>query len=338
VAKPRAIKTAVIGYGGAFGMGKRHLAYAQETPGLTPAAACDVDPARTRAAAEDFPGIQTFNTAADLLAHSECELVTVITPHNSHAELAIRCLQAGRHVIVEKPMCITVEEADAMMAAAKRHKRMLTVYHNRRLDGDYLALKEIVKKGLVGRIFHIEGTMSGFNRPRNWWRSDKKISGGGFYDWGAHIVDWVLGLTPAKVERVIGFHKHLVWTQFTNEDHSHAVIRFKDGTVADIQRSGISAIPRPRWRVLGTKGGITVAADHDQAFEVRTQVKGYPATVRVPFAKPQWEAYYRNIADHLHRGKKLLVPPEEARRVIGVIEAADVSSQEGSQPVAVPHE
>jgi len=336
MAKRKTIRAAVIGYGGAFGMGQRHFEYMQATPGLEPIAVCDLDPKRTRQAAKDLPGIETYTDVAPLLARSDAELVTLVTPHHTHADLAVQCLKAGKHVIVEKPMCLTVREADRMIAAAKKHKRMLSVYHNRRLDGDYLALQDIVKKDLVGRIFKIDIGMGGYGKPRRWWRSDKAVSGGALYDWGAHMVDWVLGLVPAKIDHVTGFQFDGVWRHCTNEDHSQAAIRFTDGTVAEVTISALAALPRPRWRVYGTKGAVQGAME--DGFEVTTLVKGMPAKMTVPVPETDWTPFYGNVADHLLRRKALMVKPEQVRRVIGVLEGADLSHRRGGQPVRVPHE
>ncbi|GAH10259.1 unnamed protein product, partial [marine sediment metagenome] len=220
------LKAGVIGYGASFNMGRMHLEGIADAAGFEGVAVCDIDPARCRAAKEEQNGIKTYPSAGALLRNSDVDLVVIVTPHNSHARLAIQCLNAGRHVITEKPFCITVKEANAMIAAAKKNKVMLSVFHNRRWDGDYLAIKDIIDRGLLGEIFHIEATMSGYGHGRYWWRSDKKISGGAFYDWGAHICDWVLGLVPSKITEISGhFQPKRIWHDITNEDHCNAVIR-----------------------------------------------------------------------------------------------------------------
>ncbi len=332
----KTIKCAAIGYGAAFNMGKAHSNWINNVNGMKAVAVCDVDPKRTAAAAEDFPGIETYNDLSDMLKKSEFDLAVVVTPHNTHAKLAIQCLEAGKHVVVEKPMCITAKEATDMIEAAKKSKVMLSVFHNRRHDGDYMTLKEIVAKGLIGDIFHVEMFGGGYGRPGKWWRSDKKISGGAFYDWGAHYLDWLLNLVPGKVVGVTGFFHKLVWKEVTNEDHVEAMIRFESGAVADVQFSSLAMAKKPRWQILGTKGSVVSQARED-SFKVTTVLKGYPAQIDVPYKKSDWESYYQNIADHILRGKELEVKPEEARRVIAIMEAAEKSSKE-RKTVEVPHE
>ena len=328
-AKTDAIRVGLIGYGGAFKMGKLHSEQMAQTGVLETVAVCDVDPRCLRQAKKDFGNeILTFPSAAKMLAADLVDMCVVITPHNTHAKLAVQCLNAGKHVVTEKPMCITYNEATRMIDAARANKMMLSVFHNRRWDGDYLAIKKCIADGLVGDIFHIEASMGGWGKPRKWWRSDKRISGGAFYDWGAHYLDWTLGLVPeAKMTHVTGFfHQDVVW-KHSNEDQVQAIIRFDTGCVADVQLSDVAFAPRARWRILGTKG--TIEDWSGGSLTVYTQVKGYPAQMEVDYQEGQWPAYYQNIADHLTKGTELAVKPEESARTIAVIECAEKSSKYG---------
>ena len=225
---------AICGYGQQFGMTKIHADALEATGRMKLVALCDTDPARVEAARKDFPGVEAYTSLSKLLADSDAELVVIITPHNTHAPLAIEALKAGRHVIVEKPMCITRAEAAAMLRTARANRRMLSVYHNRRWDGDYITLKQVVKSGAIGRVFNIRCQMENYGMNETWWRSDKKVSGGTLHDWGSHMVDWVLGLVPSKAVAVTGFAQKLVWMKATIADEARALIRFEDGTVGDV--------------------------------------------------------------------------------------------------------
>jgi len=308
-------------------MGKAHANWINAVSGMVTTAVCDIDPARTEAAKKDFPGIATFNTVEDLLTGGEVDLCVIVTPHNTHAPLALQCLKAGKHVILEKPMCLTVAEATAMIEAAQKSGVMLTVFHNRRYDGDFLAIQEVIRKGIIGEVFHIEANGGGYGHPGKWWRADKAISGGTMYDWGAHFVYWILHLIPQQVVSVTGFFHKRVWMDVTNEDHTQAIIRFANGAYADLQISSIARAPKPRWRILGTRGGIL--DEGGGKFRVFTEIQGIPAQMEVPYKPTDWQAYYNNIGDHLLRRKPLAVPPEVGRRVIAVIETAEKSSQSG---------
>mgnify|MGYP000405259160 CR=1 FL=1 len=250
------------------------------------------------------------------------------TEHYSHAKLIVQCLEAGRHAVTEKPMCITVKEADAMIAAAKKNGRMLSVFHNRRWDGDYMTIKDAIARGLLGDVFHIELFMGSYQHPGYWWRSEKRIAGGAFYDWGAHCTDWVLGLVPAKITEINGhFVEKAVWHDVTTEDHCQTVIRFDNGCSATIEWSHLAAIGKKRWRILGTKGAMEDQGDG--VFRIVTHKDDQRMDCTVPYMESDWHAYYRNVADHLLLGEPLTVTPESGRRVIGVIETAEKSSKVG---------
>jgi scyllo-inositol 2-dehydrogenase (NADP+) len=318
---------AVIGYGGAFNMGRGHLEWMQAA-GIKPTAACDIDPERMTTAKADFEGLRTYTSIKDLLADSEVNLVTVITPHNSHADIAVQAADAGKNVVVEKPMCITVAEADRMIDAAKRNNVTISVFHNRRYDGDFLAIKETIAKGLVGDVFQIQAGGGSFRHPGTWWRSNKSISGGLMYDWGAHFIDWILGLQAGKkLVHVTGFLQKKVWMDQTNEDHGQIIMGFDDGSVAELTQSSLQAVPQPRWRILGTKGGILDDGSVKDGFKLYTQIDDFVATAEIHNKKTEWNSYYKDLAAHFNEGKPSPVTAESARRIISVIEAAEESSR-----------
>jgi len=330
------IRGAVIGYGGAFNMGRVHLSGMQDA-GITPVAACDLDPARVAVAETDFPGLRTYTDVGALLADDGVDLITVITPHNTHAPLAIRALEAGKSVICEKPMCLTSQEATDMIAAARRSGVMLSVYHNRRHDGDFQALREaVVEKRLIGDVFSIQAGSAGYGHPGHWWRSEKAVSGGAFYDWGAHFLDWILNLMPGRrVVSVSGYFHKRVWHDVTNEDHVQAVLRFDDGAHADLSFSQIASLPLPRWRIQGIEGGILDDGAVKDGMTLVRQVDGLRMQGEIRNKPSRPDRYYENIHAHLTDGTPLEVTPEQARRVIAVIEAAEKSSKTGqAEPVA----
>lgn len=333
---------AVIGYGPLHNFGWAHSAWIDATPDLRLVAVCDIDPARTEAAKEAFPNIRTYNDVADLWKDPEIELVSIVTPHFTHCALTVAAFEAGRHVVVEKAMCLNVGEATAMIEAGKRAGKMLAVHHNRRHDGNFRRIKELVRSGRIGDVFHIELYAGGFAEFRHGWYSDKDKSGGAFFFWGPHAVDWVLDLVPHRVVGVTGFFHKLVWHDVSDEDQTQALLRFENGAVADVQWSHIAAIGKPLWRILGTKGGILdTGAGGNVGYEkqIHGPVGGSLTLVtvgpegrqeeQVPYLESDWDAYWQDVADHLLRGGPVPVSGEFGRRVIGVFEAAEKSSQSG---------
>ncbi|OPZ85148.1 MAG: putative oxidoreductase YvaA [bacterium ADurb.Bin429] len=328
----RTVRCGLLGYGPAFNMGKGHGGWIDATPGMKTVAMCDANPARVEAAKTEMPDLLGYFTSLDaMLAMPEVDLVVNILPHNLHAPTTLQCLAAGKHVVLEKPFCITVEEANAMIDLAREKGLMLSLFHNRRWDGDYLTIKDIIARGLIGQVYHVECGQMGYNKPGFWWRSDKAISGGIMYDWGAHFLDWILNLMPdAKITQVMGNFQKRMWHAVTNEDFGQAYIRFDNGATADYITSQISASSRPKWRIQGTLGAIEHPGG--DTLNVASFLNGIRQDSTVKITLPGYGSvqYYRNVADHLLMGEELIVKPEQARRVIGVIEAAQRSSELGT--------
>ncbi|UCD29898.1 MAG: ThuA domain-containing protein [Planctomycetota bacterium] len=330
--KPGPVRCGVIGYGDDPGMGKYHTEAIKNTPLMELTAVCDSDPKRCQAALKKYKNIETYTEVKELAASGNVDTAFIVTPHDTHTAIAIELLQAGVGVICEKPFCISVDEANKMIEAAHANNTLLTVFHNRRWDNDYLTIKKIIDQGLIGEVFHIEACRSEYQHPGYAWRSHKPVSGGAIYDWGAHFVEWILNLVPYKMESVSGFYSKHIWHDVTNEDHCQAVIRFEGGRSAELEISSLAAVGKPKWRILGTKGGIT--ADWDSPIYVTSYLRGSQEKIEVPLLETRWEDFYIGIVDHMLAGEPLHITPESARRVIAVFEAAEKSSQTGNtEPV-----
>lgn len=333
----KTIRCGVLGYGPSYRMGKDHAEWVTMTEGLELVAICDKDPKMAVVAEKEFPGLKGYFTDADeMLKMNDLDLVTVVTPHNVHAPLALKCLDAGKSVIVEKPMCITAAEATAMINKAREKDLMLSVFQNRRWDNDFICIKNILSRWLIGDIFHIECRIGGYGKPGDVWRSNKEISGGILYDIGAHRLDQILQLIPSKITHVMGNFQKRVWDMFTNEDHAQCYVKFEDGTVVDLIMSNMWATGGPDWRIMGTKGSFENG--HDEGYKVVS----YTSDIKMEYTIPTWETgydwwhYYRNIADHMLLGEELIVKPEQSRRVIGIFDAAEQSAKLGHSIPPLP--
>lgn len=306
-------------------MGRSHGQEA-EAAGMTVVAVCDVDASREAVAKEDFPAA-LFTTDMDaVLAMPEVDLVVLILPHFLHACVSVKASQAGKHVISEKPMCRSVAEADAMVEAGRASGKMVSVYHNRRWDGDFNDIRDLLLAGEIGEPFKIESFMGGLHAPGDWWRSDKEKSGGALFDWGAHIVDWFLHLISGEVVGVDGaFHKRR-WHNVTNEDHTEATLRFAGGETATVEISSLAAAGKDRWRILGTHGAITMPGW--DRIHVVFDHRGKSARYDFKPRESQGHLYYDDVYRHLTTGAPLEVTGESARRIIAMIEAAETSSRE----------
>ncbi len=330
--KAKDIKVGAIGYGGAFNMGKSHLNEMQSA-GMTPTAVAEIDTSRLKVADADFPGIETYGSVAEMLKDSDVDLLAIITPHNTHAKLALQCLRAGRHVVSEKPLAVTTAECDAMIAEAKKRRLVLSTYHNRHWDGWIMQAVKTIRKGTIGEVFRIEAHMGGYNKPGPWWRSSKSISGGILYDWGVHLLEYALQIVDSPMVEVSGYSKTGFWGPKTkwktdaNEDEGQAVVRFKDGKWLSLNISSIDSNPKPsRLEITGTKG--TYLINFGQ-WEVVTHSGGDTVSTKGRDPKSEGWRFYKNVADHMTKGKPLVITPAWARRPIHILDLACQSAKKG---------
>ena len=337
------IHAGIVGYG--YAGRCLHAYLIDRTEDLSLYAVASRDPGRRARAYADYR-VRTYPTLDELLGDDGVDLVVVATPHDVHAQLAIQAMDAGKHVVVDKVMCMNVREADEMIRARDRNNVTLSVFHNRRWDGDYLTVRKVLSEGLIGTPFLFEAGILRYHRPGGW-RSQKAHMGGLLFDWGAHLVDQALQLVDAEVETVFCDAQYRKW-DVDIESHVKMLIRFRNGVLYVVEISNLARADKPRWYILGELGALTktgldpqeaamVAGNIDAAVEdpvhyaqVATEIRGTPCEMRIPTLKGDWTAYYRNIADVLLRGADLAVRPEEVRRDMLVIDAAMRSAETGT--------
>ena len=353
--EPPPLGVAVLGYGPLGSVGWLHSVAVQEVPGLDLRAFCDYSPQRLLQCRDEFPGCRTYATAEELSRDPEVAAVIIATPPDSHAKLAIQLLREGKHVVCEKPMCLTWAEAETMIQAAEDHDRVLTCYQNRRWDPDYLAIRQALMDGLIGEPFYLETFVGDYRHPCQYWHSHRPISGDALYDWGAHYVDWLLNLFSGLTASVIGTLHKRVWHDVTNADQVRAQIRFADGKEAEFLYSDVAALRKPKWYLLGTEGAIVSQWSEVQVRELdpvtcvreekipvtetppllmlrRRHRSGSMGEQQLPLPKPRRFPFHFNLADHLLTGEPLAVSPQSAARVIAVLEAATRSAEMGGIP------
>jgi len=264
--------------------------------------------------------------------------VVVGTPPSVHADPVVGALQAGKHVVCEKPFAITVDDVDRMIDAAAAHRRVLTVYQSRRWDPDYLAMRETIRSGRVGELFYMESFIGGYSHPCDFWHSHEPISGGTIYDWGSHYFDWVLQLFEGSVRHVSAVGHKRVWHDVTNSDQVRVDLTFDGGAQATFMQSDIAAALKPKWYVLGTRGAVlgewredvSPPADAPAVIKVlRPASGGGTHEERLALAPRDEHGFYRNLADHLAWDEPLAVTPQEARRTVAVMESATQSIAQG---------
>ncbi len=343
------VRVGLLGYGA---IGHEHSRAVRAVDGLELTAVCDVSAARREAATTAAPGIATEADGADLLARDDVDLVVVSTPPSTHAAWALRAVRAGKHVLVEKPFAIATADADDVLAEADAGDRLAVVYQNRRFDPDHLAVRRAVRDGSLGEVFHVETFVGGYGHPCNLWHSDEGVSGGAFYDWGAHVLDQVLDIVATDIEHVTAAAHKRRWFDVTNADHSRVTVRFVDGTEAEFVHSDLAAALKPRWYVLGTDGALVghwrtekvvsrndigtleedvlAPADSPPLLDLHA-ADGSVTRLATPGSEPY--AFHRELADRLRLGLPMTVTAAQSRRVLSVMEAARRSADDSGRPV-----
>jgi predicted dehydrogenase len=347
---PHELGVGLLGYSPA--VGQIHGLGVQHTAGLALRAVCDLNPQRLSQARHDFPQVKPYETAEAFSSDKDISVVIVTTPPNTHAEMCTQMMEAGKHVVCEKPLVLTRKEANTLVEMANKRHVHLGCHQNRRWDIDFLAIQQAVAEGLIGDLFYLETFVGGFSHPCGYWHSHAAVCGGTSYDWGAHYLDWVVSLIPAPVASIVGTRHKRVWHDITNADQERIQIRFSGGQEAEFIHSDIAAVRKPKWYLLGTEGAIAGHWQDVCAFEIDPILYFHrhdiPATemppdltlyrrhhsgqivsqkIAVPIREPY--PFHRNLADHLLIGEPVTAPLEDSVKVVAILEAAVRSMSRG---------
>ncbi|HVC35384.1 MAG TPA: Gfo/Idh/MocA family oxidoreductase [Chloroflexota bacterium] len=336
------IRVGIVGYG--YAGRNMHAYLISRVPDLKLVAVASRSPER-RLRAEQDHGVTTFVTLDELLDRGEVDLVVIVTPHNTHAALACQAMDAHKHVVVDKVMCLNGEEADAMIEASRRDGVMLSVFHNRRWDWDYLTVKKVLEEGLLGDPYLFEMALLSFRTPRGW-RGEAEAGGGILFDWGAHFIDQALQLVPGEVTSVTCDIQYRGWGQQIGS-YGRLLLRFGSGVLYSIELGNLARFSKPHWLVLGERGSLVKSGidpqepallrgnieaaveDPSNRARVTTDIDGLSTEMVVESVKSDWTNYYRNVADALAGRAELAVQPEQVRRAIAVYDAAMRSARSG---------
>jgi len=343
------IDCALIGVG--LGGKAFHAPFLTTVPGLQFAAVLQ----RTgNDAAEIYPGTKVVRTVEELLAISSIQLIAISTPNDTHAPLARACLGAGKNVVLDKPFATTVTEAQELVALAKKTGKFLTVYQERRLDGDFLTLEQLVSSGQLGRVIRFEETFDRC-RPaiRDSWKERPGPGTGVFYDLGPHLIDHALTLfgTPEELLTDIRAERNGA----PNDDAFDVTFYYANGLRAYLSSTTLAPIARPHFRLLGTKGsyvkqgldpqeamlraGKPVGGDDwgiEKEEEWGTLAEFDVASAahrKIPTLRGDYRKFYENVRDVILGKAKPLVTMEQA---LNVMYALELSVESSKQRKALP--
>jgi scyllo-inositol 2-dehydrogenase (NADP+) len=297
-----------------------------------------------------FPHAKIVRTVEELLEDTSIRLVVVATPNTSHLPIARQCLLADRDVVIDKPFALNSEEAAELIQLARTRGRLLSVYQNRRWDGDFLTVRKLLDSELLGRVVMYESHYDRYRQlPRlNAWRENGGPGGGVLFDLGSHLVDQALVLfgVPAAVWGSVRMEREgarsddafdlclqypsvglNVWLRATCLARDPGARFSLNGTLGTFRKFGFD--PQEALLLAGdtfsSKPWGVEAADHWGT--LTTDDGGEPVSTRIATEPGDYRGYYANIRDAMHGNAALEVSPVQAWRTIRVLEMALESSR-----------
>ena len=342
------IKVAVVGYGG---MGSWHVERIRKMEKFTLAGVWDIDPQALERAREEC-GVHTYTSLEDVLADEDVSLLVIATWNDVHKPLCIEAMRAGKNVISEKPVAMSLADLDEMIAVSEETGKLFTVHQNRRWDSDFLTMQNIVRKNLLGNVFRIESRVQGSRGIPGDWRKEKGHGGGMVLDWGVHLLDQALTLNDDNP-------LESVWAQVTHitndecDDGFYSELRFRNGLRYSVEVTTNNFISLPRWYILG-ENGTAVIEDWDLSGKMTLvhnwdKIDSVPVKAGTGITKTMaprtnetihdaplekvhgaWEQYYDNIYDVLQNGAEQIVTHRQMRRCLKLIEAIFESAETNS--------
>lgn len=338
------IRTGVVG----FGLAGRvfHTAVVQATPGLE--LACVVQRSGEDAKKE-FPEAHLARSVEEMLSDVGIQLVVIATPSYSHYELAKQCLHEQRHVVIDKPFTLTSDEAAKLIHMARHRNLLLTVYQNRRWDGDFQTVRQVIASGDLGRLVTMESHFDRF-RPeprRDAWRESGAPGSGLLFDLGPHLIDQALTLfgPPDAISASIRVERDSAVT----DDAFDLYLTYDRQRLTVVLRATLTACtPSPRFILHGTRGSFVKCGLDPQESQLRggmrpdapgfgeepesrwgeLRVEQQPPRP-VPTLRGDYRGFYENVRDVMLGKAELAVTPAQAWRTTRLIELARESSGHG---------
>jgi predicted dehydrogenase len=339
------IGVGIVGYGLA---GRSfHAPFVDAVDGLRLGAIVTADPERRARARAEHPGTLVLDDVDGMLAMPDIGVVVVATPNQFHVPLGIRALMAGRHVVVDKPIALDVAGAEALIDAAARTGRLLSVYQNRRWDGDFLTVRRLIAEGVLGTIDSIESRFERASPVNPEWRESAQEAGGPLRDLGAHLVDQCLILFgPAK----------RVWAQVDRrrsatavDDSAFVAIDHANGVRSRLWTSLIASNPRPHFRLRGVaaeyvKDDLDVqeaqllsgSLPGDAGFGIEPEerwgrlYRPDGSVTAVPTEVGRYATFYELLRDAMRDDGPPPVDPLDSLRVLRLLETAELAAKTGT--------
>jgi scyllo-inositol 2-dehydrogenase (NADP+) len=292
-------------------------------------------------ATQRYPQVRVVDRVEKVFQDDAIELIVVNTPNDTHTDFVTRALEAGKHVIVEKPFTVTAAEADQLIALAKKKNKILTVFQNRRWDGGFLTVKKILGNNLIGKMVELEVH---YDRFRNYiqpatWKEETGRGTGILYNLGSHMLDQIILLFgfPREIDARIGIQRpggkvddyydiRLQYNGFHIIVKSSYLVREQGpqyilhGTEGSFVKYGID--PQEQALKEGKTPGTSGWGTEDKQYwgKLNTSIQGIHVEGVIETLPGDYLAFYQNIYEVIRQNKPLAVKPEESREVIRLIE------------------
>lgn len=341
-------KLGIIGYGT---MGSWHAENVRDRiDNLDVAVVYDIDENKRVQAREN--GFFVCDTLEEFLG-ADTDIILVATPNNFHKLHSILAMEHGKHVVCEKPACLSVEELEEVLAVSKKTGKLYTIHQNRRFDIDYVIVKNIIQQKTLGKLFMIESRLySNRGFSKGGWKAKYETGGGLLYDWGIHLLDQILWMID---EKPVSIHAELHNVHMQEVDDVCAVtITFESGLTARFLCDLWCHIKEPRWHIQGNEGTATVYEWFGKDGKIikatttgEEQTKGCVYTYNglstsmysrpiqeltelplpIPEKEPRWEEFYENVMDSIDGKATQIITQEEILKDMKLLMAAFQSAK-----------
>lgn len=347
------IRIAIIGHG--F-MGHEHEKMLSKMEGIKLVGFSDKDPSQL---ADVKEGLKRYSSNEELINDNEVQVVLIAVNNNQHKDLVIKAARAGKDIICEKPVAMTVDELDDMLKVVNECGVKFTVHHQRRFDQDFRIIKEIYDQKSLGDVYMIKNSIYGFNGNMHDWHIYKNEGGGMLYDWGVHLIDQVLWMMPgAKVKTVFADVRNII--NFEVDDYFKILLKFDNNILVEIELGTYLLTDKKHdkwferhWLMSGNKGtsyidGFEPVGKIVRTTHLLTNVKGARTMTAagptrsfgppsegtlvvedVPKVNTCHEDYFKNYIKAYHGEDEFLVKIPEIRRVLSIMEAVRKSAATG---------
>lgn len=334
---------------GIIGCGKigiRHIDFLREMDGVRVLAVCDIIPERARQIARQI-NTDFFTNYKDLLKIQQIDIVNICTPNGLHAQISVDALNADKHVLCEKPMCLKVEEADKIIDVLKNTNKKFFVVKQNRFNLPIKILKNALDKGMFGKIYSITSNAIWNRRPEYYkeeqWRGTITLDGGALATQFSHFIDmmqWIGGPVKsifAKTDRFV----HNIET----EDTGAIILKFESGAIGTMHYTTCAYDKNIEGSltVLGTKGSAKIGGEYLNKIEY-WDVQGYPLPDKTEESYPandygsyrgsssKHDAVFREVIKNIMGDENAsIVDALEGRKTVEIIEAAHLSAKIGKE-------